>query len=143
MTPFISRSDLLEAAHLLVLANTPASLFSHLKRTSLVAKLKRCDSMWLERQFDRATAKHFRSETTLAFAYALLVASLLRDTRNSLDPSRLKWGEQMAKLEQESGSTSSRLIITTSDWNNAQSAGRQADSVSTDCQIELPRIVTL
>ena len=94
----LSRYQLREFAQVLVLANTPLSLFRGLIRCSAMEKLLKCSPQELLDYYDRITARPRRSETVMALAYAVLSAILLhaRDAnRVPVDASRLLWGEQI------------------------------------------------
>jgi hypothetical protein len=96
----LTRYQLRELAQVLVLANTPLSLFNGLVRCSAMDKLRKCPPKELVDYFDRITARPRRSEIVIALAYAVLSAILLRArdaARVPVDPTRLRWGRQICE----------------------------------------------
>lgn len=94
----LSRRQLLEIAHTLVLANTPLSLLKGLRRSSAMNTLRQWSPKELCEYYDRITARARRSEIAVALAYICLVAIFLkaRDCRHvPVDASRLNWGESI------------------------------------------------
>jgi len=92
------RHELKEFAQVLVLANTPLSLFQGLTHCSGMGKLRECSPQALSDYYNRITARARRSEFVVALAYAVLSAILLHareGNRTSIDASRLLWGEQI------------------------------------------------
>ena len=94
----LSKTDLIDFARILILANTPLSLFKGMVRCPGMDKLRAYPATELIAYYDRLTARARRSEFTAALAYALLCAVVLhaRETRDiQIDPSRLQWGAQI------------------------------------------------
>jgi hypothetical protein len=83
----------------IVLANTPLSLFKGLVECSGMNVLRKTSPDELVEYFDHITARHKpRSEVVVALAYAVLCAILLH-ARNAnqvpVNASRLLWGERI------------------------------------------------
>ena len=95
----LGRLDLRELTRVLVVANTPLSLFKGLSRCSAMEKLRKQPAAELVEYYERLTSRPKRSELVIGLAYVLLSAILL-DQRDSgrkinIDASRLHWGPQI------------------------------------------------
>lgn len=90
----LKKSDLADFAEVIVLANTPLSLFFGMVRTSAMERLRSLPTEDLVAYFDYVTARAKRNEYVVGLAYAVLcaLAVQLRDHPVIVDPSRLEWG---------------------------------------------------
>jgi hypothetical protein len=95
----LSISDIRELAFTLTVANTPLSLLRGMRASAGMRKLSKCSAAELSEYYDRVTARAERSEFTMALAYALLIAIVLRGVeegdRVAVDSGRLLWGAQI------------------------------------------------
>jgi hypothetical protein len=109
----LDRRDLIDLAGIVLLANTPYSLFHALLKTSAVFRLKQeCEPVDLEQYYDRITVRARRTEIELGIAYAVLIALLTIDkVHNPIDASRLQWGVAIEELVQKSGRTTQSIRI--------------------------------
>lgn len=108
----LSRYQLKEIAEIFVLANTPLSLFKAIVRTSTMDYLRKRPTSELVSYYDFITARARRDEISVALAYAVLFALLIkaRDvTQIPIDVSRLAWGEYIAQYLRR-GSTSTQTL---------------------------------
>ncbi|MFZ0970568.1 MAG: hypothetical protein WAN13_20015 [Candidatus Acidiferrales bacterium] len=91
----LARIDLIEFAQVLVLANTPLSLFRGMVQCGGMQKLRRYPAADLTAYYDGVTARAGRSEIVAGLAYAVLCAIILlaREAPNiQVDAARLQWG---------------------------------------------------
>jgi hypothetical protein len=94
----LTKSDLIEFAQVVVLANTPLSLFNGMVRCAGMAKLRKCPTTDLTVYYDHVTARAERSEVVIGLAYAILCAVVLQKRESPeirVDSSRLQWGERI------------------------------------------------
>ena len=109
----LSRLDLREFARVLLLANTPLSLFNGLIHCDAIAKLRKCSPEELVEYYKRVTSRPKQSGVAVALAYAVLTSILLhaRDgNRVDFDASRLLWGDEIRNyLERSTVRTDSFL----------------------------------
>jgi hypothetical protein len=95
----ISKIELKEFARVLVLANTPRSLYGGLMACSGMNKIRKCSAEDLRIYYDHITARARRSELVMALAYAVMCGILLKAKDQGLigiDVSRLDWGQNIA-----------------------------------------------
>ena len=102
-----------EVVALLILANTPKSLYKAILKSSAYTWLvKNCGEKQLSNYYDELTARARRTPLSAALAYACLVALLNTATSpGAVDASRLEWGENMRSYSNEGELATSRLII--------------------------------
>jgi len=114
----LSKSDVVEFVQVLMLANTPLSLFNGMVRCSGIEKLRMVAFPELSRYFDALTARAERSEVVAALAYAVLCAAVLQSRTSpdvDLDVSRLQWGSVIWESKKRS-ETGTGLIILPSQY---------------------------
>lgn len=107
------KHELLELATLMLLANTPGSLFTALSKNNTVERLRsEMGQVALAADFARLTARARRTEITLGLAYAVLVAMLTHEQRSpEFDPTRLMWGKDFVDLAQARGRSTSLITV--------------------------------
>jgi hypothetical protein len=95
----LSKSELVDFARVVVLANTPLSLFSGMVECSGMQKLRKCSTVDLITYYDHVTARRGRrTEVVAGLAYAVLCALILHKRESpqiQVDASRLHWGERI------------------------------------------------
>lgn len=96
----LSKHELFEMATLLVVANTPHSLFKGLLSSSAVTRLRYEEHPnTLLSYFNQITARAERSEIVMGLAYGVLIGLLMNsrnaDWRFQPDSTRLTWGPQI------------------------------------------------
>jgi hypothetical protein len=97
----ISKQELRELATVLVVANTPNSLYEGLVDCSATKKLiKQMDQADSLSYYDKITSRAKRNEIVIALAYAVLI-SILRNKNGLIQPdvSRLDWGAEILEFE--------------------------------------------
>lgn len=112
----LSRTELSEIGQIVMLANTPLSLYEALVSTTAVRKLTGDSPVDLSEAYDRITAKGPHSEIGAALAYAILTAILLQGREGKLtrvDETRLKWGEEIANYFKRSTIVTTTTTIPT------------------------------
>jgi len=110
----LSRQDLRDFAQILVLANTPLSLFKGLTACPGMNKLRKAPPQELLEYYDRITARAQRSEFSMSLAYAVLCAILLHAreaTMPVVDSSRLLWGDKIRDFLARSTSATNRFDV--------------------------------
>ena len=100
---YLSKSNLIEIARTLVLANTSYSLYKGLLKTAAVENLrKKVKPNELKAHYDKLTTRAKTSEFSIGLAYACLVGILLNDDDDrvnmDIDPSRLTFGQEIELL---------------------------------------------
>jgi hypothetical protein len=110
----LSRTELKELAQILVLANTPRSLYGGLVNSAGMTKLRACSTADLLDYYNQITARARRSEFVIALSYAVLCAILLHareGERIAVDASRLDWGENIADYLKSSTVPTRQIVI--------------------------------
>jgi hypothetical protein len=114
----LSKNDLVDFASVVVLANTPLSLFKGMVECSGMKKLRKCPPLDLITYYDYVTARRGRStEVVAGLAYAVLCALILHKRESSeirVDASRLQWGERIWEFMSRTNIGTSRITLTTS-----------------------------
>jgi hypothetical protein len=94
----LAKSDLRDFARVLILANTPLSLFKGIVRCAGMDKLRKSSTAELVEYYDYITARAERSEVAAGLAYAILSAIVLHartEPHIYIDASRLRWGSRI------------------------------------------------
>ena len=109
----LTKSDLSEFAEVLVLANTPLSLFNGIVRCSGMQKLRKSSTADLIEYYDRVTARAERSEIVAGLSYAVLCALAIhsRDTTLDIDSSRLQWGLRIWEFVKRTNVATSSILL--------------------------------
>lgn len=99
----LRKSELVEMATVLIVANTPRSLYEGLLRTRAVDRLRNeCPLKDLTAYYDAITARADRSEIAVALAYACLLGIWMHRDNTDFgikpDASRLSWGIQFESI---------------------------------------------
>jgi hypothetical protein len=96
----ISKNELSEIATTIIVANTPISLLTGLRRSAAMNKLREWTLEELVEHYDFLTARSRQTEIVVALSYAVLIAIFLRAKTVDdppIDPSYLRWGEQIRR----------------------------------------------
>lgn len=108
----LSRTELIEIAHVLIVANTPLSLIRGLQKAAAMQKLRQCSPETLSLYYDRVTARR-QTEITVALAYATLIAFSAKGRGAqalSLDAARLHWGREVIELLRSMPTTNVQVV---------------------------------
>ena len=110
----MSLSELRKLSEIILLTNTPLSLFEALTRSGPVIRMREEASVnVLQQYFDSITARGRRSQTVLALAYATLVAMSTHPAGGHVPETieRLTWGKAMRDFATNSGISTTRILI--------------------------------
>lgn len=136
----LSRSDLMDFARVVVLANTPRSLFAGMADCSGMDKLRKCSSDELIEYYDHITARAGRrNELVAGLAYAVLCAIVLqrRDTPTlRVDPARLQWGQRIWDFMDRANIGTQRIVIPATEFAVAPKVA-VVSSASVDTRVAL------
>src|SRR5689334_16878642 len=115
MPPVIPKSDLMDFARVVVLANTPLSLFNGMVRCAGMDKLRKWSSHELVAYYDKVTARPGqRTEIVAGLAYAVLCAIILQNCESAnitVDASRLHWGAHIWEFMSRSNIQTTRIVL--------------------------------
>ena len=128
----LTRAELLEFAQIVILANTPISLFRGMERSAGMNALRKTPLPKLIAYYDHITARAKRSEIVIGLAYAILSAIIVQGksfNHPDVDGTRLQWGAQIQDfMKRAYVGTQSTIILTDFPRPTVSSVGSPADS---------------
>lgn len=133
----IAKSKLLSLIRIVVFANTPRSLFTSLRKTSIFSDIQKLSTPELILYYDRVTSKTRDSPFLNGLGYALLLAILEKiDDPQNFDAGRLLWGEEIKEIHI---GTSTNINTTSIVWTPTHVSRTFKDSVHIANKIEIIR----
>jgi hypothetical protein len=128
----LTRAELLEFAQIVVLANTPISLFRGMERCAGMDSLRKTPLAELVAYYDHLTARAKRNEIVIGLAYAILCAIIVQGRSSNqpgVDGTRLQWGVQIQDfMKRAYVGTESTIILTDFPRPTVSSTGSPAGS---------------